>query len=105
MPRCWASGIAQIFPSTSLQKNYLFLAHNQTGPLRSTREVAEKLASSKLCPYPCRTEVKVHQLVKNRNGDILSDQTLLHVFIIANGLIERMYIGESKPACGQSHTV
>jgi hypothetical protein len=52
-----------------------------------------------------RTEVKVHQLVKNRNGDILSDQTLLHVFIIANGLIERMYIGESKPACGQSHTV
>ena len=52
-----------------------------------------------------RTEVKVHQLVKNRNGDILSDQTLLHVFIIANGLIERMDIGEGKPAFGQSHTV
>jgi hypothetical protein len=93
------------FPVHLVTENYLFLAHNQTGPLRSTREVAEKLASSKLCPYPCRTEVKVHQLVKNRNGDILSDQTLLHVFIIANGLIERMYIGESKPACGQSHTV
>jgi hypothetical protein len=51
-----------------------------------------------------RTEVKVHQLVRNRNGDILSDQTLLHVFTIANGLIERMDIGESKPAFGQSHT-
>jgi hypothetical protein len=50
-----------------------------------------------------RTEVKVHQLVKNRNGDILSDQTLLHVFTIANGLIERMDIGESKPAFGHSH--
>jgi hypothetical protein len=52
-----------------------------------------------------RTEVKVHQLVKNRNGDILSDQTLLHVFTIANGLIERMDIGESKPAFGQNHAV
>lgn len=52
-----------------------------------------------------RTEVKVHQLVKNRNGDILSDQTLLHVFTIANGLIERMEIGESKPAFGQNHAV
>jgi hypothetical protein len=49
---------------------------------------------------PGRTEVKVHQLVKNLNGDILSDQTLLHVFTIANGLIERMDIGESKPAFG-----
>jgi hypothetical protein len=51
-----------------------------------------------------RTDVKVHQLVKDLHGDILSDQTLLHVFTIANGLIERMDImdimdiGESKPA-------
>jgi hypothetical protein len=52
---------------------------------------------------PDRTEVKVHQLVKNLNGDILSDQTLLHVFTIANGLIERMDIGESKPAFGHDH--
>jgi len=50
-----------------------------------------------------RTDVKVHQLVKNLNGDILSDQTVLHVFTIANGLIERMDIGESKPAFGQDH--
>lgn len=39
-----------------------------------------------------RTDVKVHQLVKNLNGDILSDQTLVHVFHMANGLIERMDI-------------
>ena len=48
-----------------------------------------------------RTEVTVHQRVKNLNGEILSDQTLLHVFTIANGLIERMDIGESEPAFGQ----
>ena len=50
-----------------------------------------------------RTEVKVHQLVKDLNGDILSDQTLLHVFTIANGLIERMDIGESEAAFGHDH--
>ncbi len=42
-----------------------------------------------------RTEVKVHQVVKDLSGDILSDQTLLHTFTIANGLIERMDVGES----------
>jgi hypothetical protein len=45
-----------------------------------------------------RTDVKVHQLVKNLKGDVLSDQVVLHVFSIANGLIERMDIHESKPA-------
>ena len=43
-----------------------------------------------------RTDVKVHQLVKNLSGDILSDQTLLHVFTIANGLIERMDLKKSE---------
>jgi hypothetical protein len=52
-----------------------------------------------------RTDVKVHQVVKNLKGDILSDQTLLHVFTITNGLIERMDIGESKPAFGRNHTI
>ncbi|HYO84023.1 MAG TPA: nuclear transport factor 2 family protein [Bryobacteraceae bacterium] len=48
-----------------------------------------------------RTEVKVHQLVRNLNGDILSDQVVLHVFTIANGLIQRMDIEQSKPAFGR----
>ena len=51
-----------------------------------------------------RTAVKVHQLVQNLNGEIISDQTVLHVFTIANGLIERMDIHESKPAFAQDHT-
>jgi hypothetical protein len=50
-----------------------------------------------------RTYVKAHQVVKNLHGDIISDQTLFHVFTIANGLIERMDIGESKPAFGHDH--
>src|SRR5271155_3512271 len=36
------------------------------------------------------TDVKVHQLVKSRAGDVLSDSEVWHVYTIANGLIERM---------------
>ena len=43
-----------------------------------------------------KTEVKVHQLVKNLKGDVLSDTELWHVYTIANGLIERMDIKESE---------
>ena len=50
-----------------------------------------------------KTDVKVHQLVRSRNGDVLSDQVLLHVYTIANGLIERMDIGDSEPAFGRDH--
>lgn len=49
---------------------------------------------------PGRIHVKVHQLVKNLNGDVLSDQVLLHVYTIAHGLLARMDIGESQPAFG-----
>jgi len=43
-----------------------------------------------------RTAVKVHQLVKSLGGDILSDSEVWHVYVIANGLIERMDLKESK---------
>ena len=43
-----------------------------------------------------RTHVRVHQLVKSLGGDVLSDSEVWHVYTIANGLIERMDIGESK---------
>ena len=43
-----------------------------------------------------KTDVKVHQLVKNLKGDILSDTELWHVYTIANGLIERMDIKEGE---------
>ena len=53
-------------------------------------EVTEREAS--------RIDVKVHQLVRDLKGDVLSDQIVLHVFSITNGLITRMDIHESKPA-------
>jgi hypothetical protein len=40
-----------------------------------------------------KTEVRVHQLVKNLGGEVLSDSEVWHVYTIANGLIERMDIG------------
>jgi hypothetical protein len=43
-----------------------------------------------------RTEVKVHQLVKSLGGEVLSDSEVWHVYIIANGLIERMDIKEGE---------
>jgi hypothetical protein len=52
-----------------------------------------------------RTEVRVHQVVRNLNGEVISDQTLLHVFTIADGLIERMDIGDNMPAFGKDHAI
>lgn len=43
-----------------------------------------------------KVDVKVHQLVKNLKGDVLSDTELWHVYTIANGLIERMDIKEDE---------
>lgn len=45
-----------------------------------------------------RTDVKVHQIVKTIGGDVLSDTDVWHVYTIANGLIERMDLGEGDPA-------
>ena len=42
------------------------------------------------------TDVKVHQLVKNLSGDVVSDREVWHVYTIANGLIERMDLKESE---------
>ena len=46
-----------------------------------------------------KTDVKLHQVVKNLRSDVLSDTELWHVYTIANGLIERMDIkeGEGRP--------
>jgi hypothetical protein len=46
--------------------------------------------------------VRVHQLVKTRSGEVLSDTKVWHVYTIANGLIERMDLGESDPGSQQT---
>jgi hypothetical protein len=55
-------------------------------PRVDVREVVEHEAG--------KVDVKVHQLVRNVSGDVLSDTELWHVYTIANGLIERMDIKE-----------
>jgi hypothetical protein len=49
-----------------------------------------------------KTHVRVHQLVKSLSGEVLSDSEVWHVYTIANGLIERMDIGESEANSQQS---
>jgi hypothetical protein len=42
------------------------------------------------------TDVKVHQLVKDRNGNILSDSEVWHVYSFTDGLVDRMEIKEGE---------
>jgi hypothetical protein len=37
-----------------------------------------------------KAEVRVHQVVRNLSGDVLSDSEVWHIHTIVNGLIERM---------------
>lgn len=39
-------------------------------------------------------KVRVHQLVKSLDGNLLSDSEVWHVYTVANGLIERMDLME-----------
>ena len=49
-----------------------------------------------------RTHVRVHQLVKGLSGNVLSDSEVWHIYTIANGLIERMDLGEIETDSEQS---
>jgi hypothetical protein len=50
-----------------------------------------------------KTRVRVHQLVKNLQGDVLSDSEVLHVFTVKNGLIAAMDLGDNAaPTAGPS---
>jgi hypothetical protein len=50
-----------------------------------------------------KIRVRVHQLVKNLQGEVLADSEVLHVFTVNNGLIAAMDLGdEADPAAGPS---
>ncbi len=50
-----------------------------------------------------RTRVRVRQLVKSLEGDVLSDSEVLHVFTVDSGLIAAMDLGdEDDPTAGPS---
>ena len=47
--------------------------------------------------------VRVHQLVKSLQGNVLSDSEVLHVFTVKTGLIAAMDVGsEADPTAGPS---
>jgi hypothetical protein len=48
-----------------------------------------------------KTEVKVHQLVKGFDGEVLSEQNVWHIYTIKDELIERMDINEKEPSFKQ----
>ena len=53
-----------------------------------------------------KTRVRVHQLVKSLQGDVLSDSEVRHAYTTANGLIERMDLegsAEQSPSSAFSH--
>jgi hypothetical protein len=49
-----------------------------------------------------KTRVRVHQLVKSLQGDVLSDSEVLHVFTLNNGLIEAMDLGDEADSSGSA---
>jgi hypothetical protein len=51
-----------------------------------------------------KIDVRVHQLVKSLAGEMLSDSEVWHAYTTADGLIERMDLGESGAASEQSRS-
>jgi hypothetical protein len=47
-----------------------------------------------------KIRVRVHQLVKNLEGDVLSDSEVLHIFTMNNGLIAAMELGDVVDTTG-----
>ena len=47
-----------------------------------------------------RIRVRVHQIVRNLEGNVLSDSEVLHVFTVNNGLIAAMDLGDEANTTG-----
>ena len=49
-----------------------------------------------------KTDVRVHQIVRSPDGDVLSDSEVWHSYTISNGLIDRMDLKDSDASSGSS---
>ncbi len=47
-----------------------------------------------------KVRVRVHQLVKSLQGDVLSDSEVLHVFTVNSGFISAMNLGDGADSAG-----
>jgi hypothetical protein len=54
-----------------------------------------------------RIRVRVHQIVRNLEGNVLSDSEVLHIFTLNNGLIAAMDLGDevdtNRPTAAFAH--
>jgi len=55
-----------------------------------------------------KTRVRVHQVVKSLQGDVLSDSEVLHVFTVVSGLVAPMDLGDqadptADPSAASAH--
>jgi hypothetical protein len=48
----------------------------------------------------CRLRVRVHQVVKNLEGNLLSDSEVFHIFTMNGGLIAAMHLGDEANTTG-----
>ncbi len=47
-----------------------------------------------------KTLVRVHQVVRNLQGNVLSDSEVFHIFTMSGGLIAAMHLGDEADATG-----
>jgi hypothetical protein len=52
-----------------------------------------------------KTDVRVHQLVRSLEGEVLSESEVWHVYTISNGLIDRIELGGSGASAHSSPSV
>jgi hypothetical protein len=54
-----------------------------------------------------RIRVRVHQIIRNLEGNVLSDSEVLHIFTVNNGLIAAMDLGDAldtnRPTAAFAH--
>jgi hypothetical protein len=48
--------------------------------------------------------VEVHQVVRDIEGNIISDDTIYHAYLVMQGVIKRMEIRKMKPVASGDHT-
>ena len=61
-------------------------------------EAQARAVRSTVVPLRVRgTAVTVHQVVRDADGDLLSDTTVLHTLTLDGGLVRRLDVGEPPP--------
>lgn len=63
---------------------------------RQFKQINSRVEPESIATKDGKTIVTVHQLVKDLEGNILSDSIVKHIFQVENGLVKSFEIGESN---------